>query len=318
MQKEEVLWKVTDEIRASRLKRYIVPIENQGIWESERLWNKVSDAIKAEDQTAATEEKSALEEAQRARAREHKANGTEHESKYFEKAPGESQYYYRHADLRPWDPMNDLYQYERDYKICTKTKHKTPLIRTQSIVSVSDTHGMKSTASGTVVGASTGTGSTATSVTSRRRKGVAAAAAAASGASNSASTTSALNGDASQVVDGAKPVGHSTPLKTKSRSGGGSSVTASGLESLIQPLEAQQRHMNERLAKLQHTVDVMNYQQRERDSNSNLNRDMVMLVILVVMIQVCHEIMTWHIFGLSISRFFLLFFFPGDAQLGVV
>ena len=31
-----------------------------------------------------------------------------------------------------------MYQYERDYIICTKTKHKTPMIRTQSIVSVSE------------------------------------------------------------------------------------------------------------------------------------------------------------------------------------
>ena len=49
-----------------------------------------------------------------------------------------SGYQYRHADVRPWDPLNDMYQYERDYIICTKTKHKTPMIRTQSIVSVSE------------------------------------------------------------------------------------------------------------------------------------------------------------------------------------
>ena len=40
------------------------------------------------------------------------------------------------------------------------------------------------------------------------------------------------------------------------------------------------------MAKMQHTLDVMSYQQKERDSNSNINRDMVMLVVLVVMIQV--------------------------------
>jgi hypothetical protein len=58
------------------------------------------------------------------------------------------------------------------------------------------------------------------------------------------------------------------------------------IEAALQPLNDQQRQVNERLAKLQHTLDVMNYQQRERDSNSNINRDMVMLVVLVVMIQV--------------------------------
>ena len=47
-------------------------------------------------------------------------------------------YSYKHADLRPWDPRNDLLQYEKDYEVCTKTRHKTPMIRTQSIVSVLD------------------------------------------------------------------------------------------------------------------------------------------------------------------------------------
>ena len=58
------------------------------------------------------------------------------------------------------------------------------------------------------------------------------------------------------------------------------------LEALMQPLRDQQRQMTERLAKLQHSLDVMSYQQKERDSNSNINRDMVLLVVLVVMIQV--------------------------------
>ena len=56
---------------------------------------------------------------------------------------------------------------------------------------------------------------------------------------------------------------------------------------IFQPLQDQQRQLNERMAKMQHTLDVMSYQQKERDTNSNINRDMVMLVVLVVMIQVC-------------------------------
>ena len=55
---------------------------------------------------------------------------------------------------------------------------------------------------------------------------------------------------------------------------------------ILQPLQDQQRQLNERMAKMQHTLDVMSYQQKERDTNSNINRDMVMLVVLVVMIQV--------------------------------
>ncbi len=120
----------------------------------------VSKAIDEDDQTAATEEKTKLEEAQRAGARERKALGADWIPKHFElvrktctlfcrthylpcillrsQNPATDQYEYKHADLRPWDPLNDLYQYERDFVICTRTRHKTPMIRTQSIVSVSD------------------------------------------------------------------------------------------------------------------------------------------------------------------------------------
>lgn len=42
---------------------------------------------------------------------------------------------YRHADVRPWDPRNDVVQYEQDYIVRTKTRHKTPIMRTGSIVS---------------------------------------------------------------------------------------------------------------------------------------------------------------------------------------
>ncbi len=98
----------------------------------------MSKAIKADDQNAATEEKTVLEEAQRAGARERKALGVEWTPKHFELNPATGQYEYRHADLRPWDPLNDLYQFEKDFVISTKTRHRTPMIRTQSIVSVSE------------------------------------------------------------------------------------------------------------------------------------------------------------------------------------
>ena len=70
---------------------------------------------------------------------------------------------------------------------------------------------------------------------------------------------------------------------------GGMEVSAANFEAALKPLQDQQRQLNERMAKMQHTLDVMSYQQKERDSNSNINRDMVMLVVLVVMIQVCKK-----------------------------
>jgi hypothetical protein len=35
--------------------------------------------------------------------------------------------------LRPWDTMNDVIQYERDFVIQTKTRHQTPIVHTTSI-----------------------------------------------------------------------------------------------------------------------------------------------------------------------------------------
>ena len=88
-----------------------------------------------------------MEEAQRAGTRERKERGEAWVTKYFEQegvtmidgvASEVPKYTYRHADIRPWDTRNDLQQYENNYVICTKTRHKTPMIRTQSIVSVLD------------------------------------------------------------------------------------------------------------------------------------------------------------------------------------
>ena len=75
---------MTPEVRQSRLRRFTVPLDEQGSFESVRLWQKVSRAIEEDDQTAATEEKTALEEAQRASAKERKAIGIEWIPNHFE------------------------------------------------------------------------------------------------------------------------------------------------------------------------------------------------------------------------------------------
>lgn len=74
---ESVLFSPTPEVRGKRLQRHTVPIESQGPKESERLWQHVSAAIARDDQEAATEEKTALEESQRALAKERQATCTE-------------------------------------------------------------------------------------------------------------------------------------------------------------------------------------------------------------------------------------------------
>ncbi|XP_019880749.1 oxysterol-binding protein-related protein 8 [Aethina tumida] len=133
---QQVLFNSTSQIRKSRLTRYTVPLDRQEEFESERLWQHVSAAILRDDMNAATEEKTILEEAQRARSKERKAKCEEWIPVHFQQDLKSGQWVYKHSDLRPWDPRNDLYQYEYNYVIGTRTKHPTPMIRTASIISV--------------------------------------------------------------------------------------------------------------------------------------------------------------------------------------
>ena len=79
-----MLWKVNDEVRSKRLPRYTVPLDDQEDFESVKLWRNVSAAIDQDDQHSATEEKFILEEAQRAAAKERKANEEVWVPQYFE------------------------------------------------------------------------------------------------------------------------------------------------------------------------------------------------------------------------------------------
>lgn len=65
---EQVLFNPNPTVRKTRLRRYTVPVDQQGEFESERLWQHVSAAILRDDLNAATEEKTTLEEAQRGAA----------------------------------------------------------------------------------------------------------------------------------------------------------------------------------------------------------------------------------------------------------
>jgi oxysterol-binding protein-related protein 8 len=70
---ESVLFAATPDMKQRRLKRFTVQLEAQASNESERLWQHVIAAIKREDQVAATDEKTALEESQRNATKERKA-----------------------------------------------------------------------------------------------------------------------------------------------------------------------------------------------------------------------------------------------------
>lgn len=81
---ESVLFAATPEIRQKRLKRFTVALEAQAPNESDRLWTHVIAAIRRDDQVGATEEKTALEEAQRTAAKERKATCTEWVPAHFQ------------------------------------------------------------------------------------------------------------------------------------------------------------------------------------------------------------------------------------------
>uniref|UniRef100_A0A8C5FP05 Oxysterol-binding protein n=1 Tax=Gadus morhua TaxID=8049 RepID=A0A8C5FP05_GADMO len=134
----EPFWNPTPELRQSRLTRYTVPPEDQGEFECERLWQHVTRAINNKDQTEATNEKFILEEAQRQAARERKGGGEEWSPALFEQDALSLEWHYRYADTRPWDLLNDLIQFEQDGVIQTKVRHRTPMVRSGSLISLSN------------------------------------------------------------------------------------------------------------------------------------------------------------------------------------
>jgi hypothetical protein len=82
----------------------------------------VSQAIKNSDQNLATEEKTKIEAKQRESQLERRAKHVDYASRYFTYDSINKEWLYNYADLRPWDPQTDLYQYEAEFKINTKTK----------------------------------------------------------------------------------------------------------------------------------------------------------------------------------------------------
>ncbi|KAM6435808.1 oxysterol-binding protein-related protein 8 isoform 3-T4 [Liasis olivaceus] len=129
----ETFWNPTLEIRQRRLRRYTVKFEEQGDFESEKLWQHVTRAINNKDQAEATQEKYILEEAQRKAAKERKARDEVWVCRLFEPDPLTGEWNYRYADTRPWDPLNDMVQFEKDGVIQTKVRHRTPMVTVAKI-----------------------------------------------------------------------------------------------------------------------------------------------------------------------------------------
>uniref|UniRef100_A0A665UEK5 Oxysterol-binding protein n=1 Tax=Echeneis naucrates TaxID=173247 RepID=A0A665UEK5_ECHNA len=116
---QETLWNPSTDIRNSRLKRQVVQMEQQGEFESERLWQHVTSAISDRDQLRATQEKFVLEEAQRREAKER--GDKPWIPRLFHQDAITSEWTYKHLeyDTQPWDPERCLLQFERDGVIQT-------------------------------------------------------------------------------------------------------------------------------------------------------------------------------------------------------
>eukprot|EP00794_Sanderia_malayensis_P018145 gene18145-19955_t len=121
-----------DDAKKQRLKRYCTDVTKQEDYESEKLWAKVTEAIRAQDQEAATREKLVLEDQQRELHRELKETSEHWKPRLFELdalSPNPHAWVYKYRDLRPWDLGTDLLQYEHNGVIKTVTRHVTPVVK---------------------------------------------------------------------------------------------------------------------------------------------------------------------------------------------
>ncbi|MCJ8735807.1 hypothetical protein PDJAM_G00251690 [Pangasius djambal] len=119
---QEVLWNPTPDVRSQRLKRQVVQFDQQGPFESERLWQHVTSAINTKDQNKATQEKFVLEEAQRQEARQR--GDRPWNPHFFTLNPITNEWNYKHIDTKAWDRDCCLVQFEKDGIIQTKEKSR--------------------------------------------------------------------------------------------------------------------------------------------------------------------------------------------------
>ncbi|XP_066934396.1 oxysterol-binding protein-related protein 8-like isoform X1 [Clytia hemisphaerica] len=128
----ELFFAPTADVKKARLKRYNIDLESQEEFESEKLWAKVSEAIQQADQSGATREKLVLEDEQRRVHKEMKEKDTSWVPKYFERDTSvafEHAWVYKYKDLRAWDPVTDMQQFEHNGVIKSRTRHRVPMVK---------------------------------------------------------------------------------------------------------------------------------------------------------------------------------------------
>ncbi|XP_053622653.1 oxysterol-binding protein-related protein 8 isoform X2 [Plodia interpunctella] len=117
---ESCLLDVAD-LKEQRMTRYLMSLDKQAEHESQRLWIKVSEAILNDDQVAATEQKTIIEEAQRTRARNLQAPWV---PRFFHRDASsivpegivDQCWKYNHVNISPWG-SKEVLEYEEDYVI---------------------------------------------------------------------------------------------------------------------------------------------------------------------------------------------------------
>ncbi|PZC75455.1 hypothetical protein B5X24_HaOG206064 [Helicoverpa armigera] len=118
-------------LKEQRLPRYLMSMEKQQDFESAKLWIKVSEAIQNEDQIAATEQKTIIEEAQRGRARN---LVTPWMPRLFHRNPHaappdgvtDQGWVYNHLNTTPWQ-ADEIIEYEEDFVIKTLREGPPPV-----------------------------------------------------------------------------------------------------------------------------------------------------------------------------------------------
>jgi len=109
---------------SSNLKMNVRPLEQQEVYESRKLWRKVSLALMANDQETATDEKFTIEEAQREAVKDREERGITYEPRHFRNEDGE--WIYRHFNLDKWtaEDIGKFEEYEEDGVIAIREKSK--------------------------------------------------------------------------------------------------------------------------------------------------------------------------------------------------
>jgi len=79
--------------------KFVAPVSEQSEWESRRLWEKVTKALRARDMDSATQAKTNLEDEQRRGAKMRLETGEAWQTKHFSPVPGTDQKMWRFNEM---------------------------------------------------------------------------------------------------------------------------------------------------------------------------------------------------------------------------